>query len=598
VPSVDPLRALFTVPGEELVGIFNHPTGEPSYIGFDALGAMMSTSEYFTFFDGSFIAGRSTLPGELFSLGSVGSSYSQEGKAAETAADGGFFIVCPANPSEPCQMYARTCAADTDCSVLPGTRCDLSGTIAYCHAEGEARDDRVTVDVDSTGNIIDVLANDTLSESACVDPVKRIVSVDPTGMRGTIVGFMPGDPDLTYDAPRFGACGFIDTFTYTADLGGGVLDTATVRVVIACVCGDRIVQTNEQCDNGVANGPYPARCSTDCLFNVVCGDTFIDAGEECDDGDAMSGDGCSALCTLESVCGDGVLEGVEGCDDGNQISGDRCNANCTLPVCGDGSLDFDVMEQCDDGNRVNGDGCSRLCRIERACGNGIIELGEQCDDGGVLPGDGCSAGCTIEGECGNGMIDLVSGEECDPAFMGSQCGGRVGCSVLCACENYCGDGRIGGLEQCDDGSNGVTGDGCRDNCTEEVCGDAIVDPGEACDDGNTDPTDGCTNACALVTVCGNGTREGTEECDDRNNLSGDGCSSACRSEVTMCGNGVREFDEQCDDGNTTSGDGCSATCLREGGVCGNGMLELGEQCDDGNTTNMDGCDGMCRVEII
>lgn len=599
VASVDPLSAMFTVPGEDLIGAFNRPTGQPSYAGTDQGGAPITTAEYFTLFDpssaeASRIYGRSGLPGLLFKLGANGFSYSQEAKAAETAPDGGFFVVCPANPSEACQLFARTCASDLGCSAVPGTRCNTGAAVPYCHAPGEARDDRAQVGIGSSDNVIDVLANDTLSESACVAPFKRIVSVDETGLRGDIVGFSPGATTLSYSAPADDSCGFTDTFTYVADLGGGVLDSATVRVVVACICGDGIIQGNEQCDAGGANAGPPARCGTSCRFNVICGDTFTDAGEECDDGNLASGDGCSARCTLESVCGDGQLEGIEDCDDGNRVSGDGCSVNCTRPVCGDGSLDLDNAEQCDDGNTRDADGCSRLCRIETRCGNGQVELGEQCDDGGIIPGDGCSAACTIETACGDGTINTTAGEMCDPAFTGPQCGGVALCTSRCICENFCGDGRIGGLEACDDGKNGALGDGCRDDCTAEFCGDGIKDPAEQCDDGNTIPTDGCSNACLLVTICGNGKVEGQEQCDDGNNRSGDGCSSACRTEATVCGNGVVEYNEQCDDSNTVSGDGCDAQCRDEGGVCGNGVVELGEECDDGNTTDGDECDPQCR----
>ena len=91
---------------------------------------------------------------------------------------------------------------------------------------------------------------------------------------------------------------------------------------------------------------------------------------------------------------------------------------------------------------------------------------------------------------------LETSEECDPASAQSQCGGHA-CTSTCACTNYCGDGRLGGLEQCDDG-NAAAGDGCRADCTAELCGDGVLDASEQCDDGNDDPADKCTNTCAVV----------------------------------------------------------------------------------------------------
>jgi cysteine-rich repeat protein len=489
-----------------------------------------------------------------------------------------------------------------------------------------------------------VLANDSLSESACVDPNLTILSVCGDGVAQPYEatpagaakcpddsapignpGFTPGG-GVTYDAPDDGKCGFLDTFTYTVDLGGGVIDTATVRVLVACVCGDSLVDSNEQCDQGANNKPAGtvldtkgtpstaddvyARCSESCLFNVHCGDSYIVFPEECDDRNAINGDGCSQFCTLESVCGDGTTRGVEQCDDGNTANGDGCNSNCTVPACGDGNVDVQAPfgETCDDGNRALGDGCDSNCHVETKCGNDLAELGEDCDDGNLVPGDGCSAQCTVENVCGN---ELAEGDEvCDGADFGDcpviasaqiQCTNEpANAPNICVCANYCGDGQIGGLEECDAGSTSSAT--CRAStsekpCTLVRCGDAVVDTGEACDDGNTNPADGCTNDCKVVSICGNGTAEGNEECDDGNNVSGDGCSSACKSEATVCGDGQLDSDEQCDDGNTTAGDGCDAACLLEGGACGNGTRDLGEQCDDGNTMSGDGCSAACELDL-
>jgi cysteine-rich repeat protein len=651
----DVLSGLFTVPGESLLGVFNAYQGAVAYSGSD-LGTVPVTavpsSEYFTFFDPSLsidppLYGRSPLPGILFSLGTRGTSYRQYAKSAETAADGAAFIVCPPNPSEDCQLFARTCFDDAECAdIAPGTTCNLTAAIPYCNSPGDARDDGYQVDRDSAGAAnpvpLDVLANDSLSESACIDPNLTILSVCGDGVQqayeashaghcandGAPVGtpaLTPGG-GVTYDAPDDGKCGFLDTFTYTVDLGGGVIDTATVRVLVACVCGDGVLDSNEQCDAGTDNAPpntlisgsgtvtleddVYARCGTSCLFNVHCGDGFIVFPEQCDDRDEMNGDGCSQFCTLESVCGNGTEEGVELCDDGNTVNGDSCNANCTEPTCGDANVDVQApnLETCDDGNRAVGDGCDAACHVETRCGNRLVELGEDCDDGNLVPGDGCSAQCKVENVCGN---DLAEGAEvCD----GTDAGGcpviaaaQIECTNesptapnICVCANYCGDGLIGGLEECDAGSTSSTS--CRaasstDPCTLVRCGDGISDTGEDCDDGNTNPADGCTNDCKVVSICGNGTVEGSEECDDDNNVSGDGCSSACRDEATVCGDGTLDFDEQCDDGNSAAGDGCDAACLLEGGMCGDNVVDLGEQCDDGNTASNDGCSTACQLEL-
>jgi cysteine-rich repeat protein len=156
----------------------------------------------------------------------------------------------------------------------------------------------------------------------------------------------------------------------------------------------------------------------------VCGDGVVDGNEQCDDGNAVTGDGCSASCMTEliSKCGNGQLDGSEQCDDGNAASGDGCSADCSVesgydctgspstctaipPSCGDGMVNG--TEECDDGNTADGDGCTAACQIETGftcagvtsvctplCGNGALDANEQCD-GGAVANAYCSAACLL-----------------------------------------------------------------------------------------------------------------------------------------------------------------------------------------------------------
>jgi fibro-slime domain-containing protein len=71
---------------------------------------------------------------------------------------------------------------------------------------------------------------------------------------------------------------------------------------------------------------------------AVCGDGIVETGEQCDDGNLIPFDGCSPTCTIEptctgacaDVCGDGIISGAEQCDDGNRASGDGCSSSCTI----------------------------------------------------------------------------------------------------------------------------------------------------------------------------------------------------------------------------------------------------------------------------
>ena len=194
------------------------------------------------------------------------------------------------------------------------------------------------------------------------------------------------------------------------------------------LCGDGILNrlAGEQCDAG---GSSNSTCSAVTCQHSECGDGTLDMFEVCDDGNTENGDGCSMDCLSETcgdgirqldqedcdpsperfndancdldcsdvICGDGIVNLSDGeeCDDGNGLNFDDCSS-CRLPLCGNGTRD--PLEQCDDGNTENGDGCSRQCRMERVCGNGILEtsIGEECDDGNILNDDGCSWVCRLE----------------------------------------------------------------------------------------------------------------------------------------------------------------------------------------------------------
>jgi len=146
---------------------------------------------------------------------------------------------------------------------------------------------------------------------------------------------------------------------------------------------------------------------------TACGDGVVGTAEECDDGNTDAGDCCTPSCRLPDV--------RTTCDDGNACTtGDVCRdgacAGSALPGCGCGNGVVDPDEECDDGNRVDGDCCSNGCRAApagRACGDGdacteadacdgvgTCGAGPEvsCDDGDVCTLDGCDAarGCLHE----------------------------------------------------------------------------------------------------------------------------------------------------------------------------------------------------------
>jgi fibro-slime domain-containing protein len=411
----------------------------------------------------------------------------------------------------------------------------------------------------------------------------------------------------------------------------------------------------------------------------VCGDGVRTPNEQCDDGKMppADGDGCSKTCVVEAgwhcnsmgckpECGDGLRRGTEGCDDGNATGGDGCSSAC-------------VVEPFYSCNQAE----PSVCGSSIACGNGKVEPGEVCDPPGT---DGCLAGCksfkpdtSNPAMCGNNLIEDT--ETCDPPDVGN------GCTAACKVENgftcpqagvcfknpFCGDNIVQAAqaEGCDPPN---VGNGCSaackveggwtcvglgpSTCIKPVCGNSVVDPGEQCDDGTNNATqDGCsgcvigtgwscpTPGAACIPKCGDGVKVGTEQCDDgpANRASGDGCNAGCKIEVgfscptvgakcvaSVCGDKTIDAGEGCDDGGlcfggtnngtactkdsnctgggtckTVAGDGCGPTCQPEPTVtvgpsptvnvfCGDGLKTGTEVCDDGNTTDGDGCQGDCK----
>lgn len=195
-------------------------------------------------------------------------------------------------------------------------------------------------------------------------------------------------------------------------------------------CGDGIVARDgsEQCDDGALNADEPGACRSTCTRGI-CGDAIVDPDEQCDDGNEIDEDPCLSTCEL-NACGDGVAElafAGEECDDGNAIVFDHCLPGCTLNVCGDGVVD-ELDEACDDGNDIDGDPCRNDCGIN-VCGDGVVFEGvEVCDIGDTEDGDGCRGDCRKIEMCGDAVQD--AGEECDDGNLNHADGCAACASVV------------------------------------------------------------------------------------------------------------------------------------------------------------------------
>lgn len=155
------------------------------------------------------------------------------------------------------------------------------------------------------------------------------------------------------------------------------------------VCGNDMLEGDEECDDGASNADN-AQCKSDCTMQF-CGDGFTGPGEACDDGNQDDTDGCTSTCAPAS-CGDGIAQVGEDCDDANAEQTDACLNTCVAASCGD-SIVHAGAEECDDGNASDADGCLASC-LTASCGDGFVYQGQEtCDDGNGTNDDGCTNAC-------------------------------------------------------------------------------------------------------------------------------------------------------------------------------------------------------------
>jgi len=400
------------------------------------------------------------------------------------------------------------------------------------------------------------------------------------------------------------AIGVVMLATWLIGCGGNSTDKPPADA--GGVCGDGVVNSGEDCDDGAANGTtgctatctfacvdpaidcaaaptcQVATCGTDhvCAFIAETNGTSCGAGQVCKDG----------ACISDGTCGNGIVDGIEDCDFGGGSNGPNtgCKEDCTFS-CAD-------QAACDDANPCNGAetcdaitvggqmgkkcspgtglangtscGAADIC-INQACTPGICgdsytTTPEECDDANVTMGDGC------ENNCKYTCLSTDVTRNCTPA---DPCQGQGTCSST---THTCAPGTpLANNTPCG------TGGYCKAGvCTQPVCTNGMVELGETCDDGNQTNGDGCDDDCTYSCV------NAATDC---------GTPAACQKYQCTAGYTCQSVPDTAQNGMTcgTSGQMCNnGSCT--GGVCGNGIKETGEQCDfgAGNGPNT-GCETNC-----
>ena len=296
---------------------------------------------------------------------------------------------------------------------------------------------------------------------------------------------------------------------------------------LAQICGNGILDSNEQCDDD--DTVTDTVCDATCHF--TCGNGVVDAdvGELCDVGIADGDGACPATCDDADACTADVLDGSE------------CLAQCvhapiTDPANGDGC--------CPPGANANTD-----TDCPAVCGNGVAEPGELCD----------TAIATGAGSCPSSCDDMLVCTTDALANAGT-------------CQAACSHSAIT-MPANDDGCCPAGANAGNDNDCLAVCGNGIQEPSETCDTGIATGAGACPTSCSDNNTCTTDTLGNAGTCQavcvypaitmPANN---DGCCPAGANAnndndcAPSCGNGIVESGEACDDGNMVDTDACHNDC--------------------------------------
>ncbi len=390
-------------------------------------------------------------------------------------------------------------------------------------------------------------------------------------------------------------------------------------------------------------GPELVAGSTPFADASECGDGIVDSDEECDDGNSDNADSCRNNCTIRVVaepeCGDGTLDDGEQCDDGNAADGDGCDADCVVEVAasdlpamypfeGSGATVEDVAGDNDgalqpNGSRSNFGRYGKAVEFDGESGHvnlGALNLGGpftiamwiKAHDFAIDDARLISQATSTDEQDHYLMVSTIDSDGRRLRFRLKTSSGDT--TTLIGDGATLSTGVWTHVAATWDGSwMRLFQDGVEVASTAKsgsVIGSATVEVwvGDQTDGGKS--FDGeidelvldarAYSAAELTTLmsaplnpggpnCGNGVLDGSEECDDGGTVDGDGCQSTCR--LPACGDGIVDPDEECDDGNTDPGDDCQMDCRYP--VCGDGIQDEGEACDDGNTESGDGCVSDC-----
>ncbi|MBI5487551.1 MAG: DUF4215 domain-containing protein [Deltaproteobacteria bacterium] len=349
------------------------------------------------------------------------------------------------NGAETCTLPAHTCAAGT--APSPGTSCDR----------------------DANPDTRDVCIAGLCSASVCGDRFADAV----LGESCDDGNFIPADGcenDCTWSCEAPADCD-----------DGDACNGAETCGATSHACGAGTPQPDgTPCTTA---GGVSGACRSRICTRTGCGNGVVDTGEECDDGNLVPGDGCESdclfSCHLAADCGE-VPD--------NPCTSDTCSANANGQHCvhAPNTLPCNDGDPCTSPDRCDGEG---------ACAGALIDAdgdtygpgaacGGDCNDGDDAIHPGAAELCNAADDDCNGTKDDGSGMTCVRASTRSctasgpsgPCVGTETCSDVCTWSGAC---IVGASEVCN---------GADDDC------DGVLDEGFPCILGSSSA---CVTTCAV-----------------------------------------------------------------------------------------------------
>ncbi len=179
----------------------------------------------------------------------------------------------------------------------------------------------------------------------------------------------PAELEAVFGVPFIPECTSGEIRACGTDVGECTAGTQTCVDQLWSECQGEIGPTTEICD-GLDNN-CDGLTDEDNVCSV-CGDGIVDGDEQCDDGNNTDGDGCQADCTLPTACSDGTPDGeIRPCDGPDSdlcVNGTQTCTNGQFGVCEETVTD--ILEVC---NGIDDD-CDGQADEGACIGTGIYNI--------------------------------------------------------------------------------------------------------------------------------------------------------------------------------------------------------------------------------